>query len=45
MIFFLKMIMKDLEEQYNQLVKLDEMIFNNKPKHLHTNQHYMINKT
>ena len=33
------------EEQYNQLVKLDKMIFNNKPKHLHTNQHYIINKT
>jgi superfamily II RNA helicase len=36
---------KFYEESYEKFVKLDKLIFNNKPKHLQTKSEYLINKT
>lgn len=32
-------------EDYDKFIKLDKLIFNNKPKHYRTNQKYIMNKT
>jgi len=36
---------KFYDENYNKYIKLDKLIYNNKPKHIQTNQHYIMNKT